>query len=115
MLLYSLFSSVSKITNIAIHQAVQSIQSEEIKAAASRRQRKLVLMVISNKEPLLLSVNNMLLSQVMLLAGTFILCWTPYAVLAVMAILGTLIILTLTGEGGRWWWVAGWLVGLVIF
>ena len=56
----------------------------------------------------------MLTSQVMLLAGTFILCWTPYAVLAVMAILGTLITNIKTEEAGqihRWWW--GWLVGLV--
>ena len=29
--------------------------------------------------------------QVILLAAAFILCWTPYAVLAVVAVLGTLI------------------------
>ena len=43
----------------------------------------------------------------MLLAGTFILCWTPYAVLAVMAILGTLISIVslsvLTLDGGDSW------------
>jgi len=65
----ALLLSTSAAALSAIKTAVHSIQSEDIKKTAIQRQRKIIILVL-------------------LLACSFILCWTPYAVLALTSVVG---------------------------